>query len=154
MSIDATAIMSAVASHAAASGHFDRVTLHEPKNKPGNGLSAAVWVQYLGPVPAGSSLRATSAVVTVNVRVMSNMLTEPQDEIDPNVLAAVDALMAAYSGDFELGGLVRNVDLLGQSGQRLEARAGYLPMGNPPVMYRVMTVNVPMIVNDAWEQAR
>lgn len=152
MSVSGKAIMSAVASHAAASGYFDRVTLHEPKNKPGNGLSAAVWVQFLGPVPAGSGLRATTALVLVNVRVMSNMLQEPQDEIDPNILDAVDALITAYSADFTLGGLVRNVDLLGQTGQRLQATAGYLPMGNPPTMYRVMTINVPLIVNDAWEQ--
>ena len=67
MSLDTTAIMNAVLSHAAASGYFDRVAGHEPKNAPGNGLSAAVWVDRIGPVPAGSGLAATSALVVLNV---------------------------------------------------------------------------------------
>jgi hypothetical protein len=121
MSLDSNAIIDAVASHAAASGWFERVNRHEPKNAPGHGLTAAVWVDQLGPVPAGSGLRKTSARVVLNVRVFQNMLAEPQDEIDPNMMSAVDALMTAYSGDFELGGNVRNVDLLAQAGTPLAA---------------------------------
>jgi hypothetical protein len=59
--------------------------------------------------------------------------------------------MAAYNGDFTLGGLVECVDLLGMTGQRLEARAGYLEQDRK--IYRVMTITLPVIVAEAWEQA-
>jgi hypothetical protein len=79
------------------------------------------------------------------------MLTEPQDLIDPQIITATDALMAAYNGDFTLGGLVECVDLLGMTGQRLDARAGYLEQDRK--IYRVMTINLPCLVENAWPQA-
>lgn len=150
MSLDTKAILAAVQSHVAASGHFERVNGHEPKNAPGNGLTAAVWVQRVAPVALASGLSATSALLLVNVRLYSNMLQEPQDAIDPNLVGAADALMAAYSSDFTLGGLVRNVDLLGQFGTSLSGEAGYLEQDRK--LFRVMTLTVPLVINDAWEQ--
>lgn len=145
--VETLAIVEAVVSHAAASGRFERVNQHEPKNAPGHGLTAAVWVQRLGPLALRSGLAATSALLLVNVRVYTNMIAEPQDAIDPNLTAAVDALMAAYSADFTLDGLVAEVDLLGQYGTPLAAEAGYLEL------FRVMTLTVPLVINDVWEQA-
>lgn len=153
MSLDSGILLEAIVSHAAASGHFERVNKHEPKNAPGNGLTAAAWVQRIDPVRT-SGLKSTSARVVFTVRIFSNMLQEPQDEIDPNITAAVDALMNAYSGDFSLDGLARNVDLLGQHGVALSAQAGYVPIGNPPKLYRIMDISVPVIVNDVWTQVR
>jgi hypothetical protein len=54
------------------------------------------------------------------------MAQEPQDAIDPNLTDALSALIAAYSGDFDLGGPVRDVDLLGAISPGLSARAGYI----------------------------
>lgn len=151
MALAATAILAAVQSHALASGLFERVNQHEPKDPPGNGLTAAVWVDTVGPVAAGSGLQSTTGLVTVNVRLYLNMISEPQDAIDPVMVGAVDTLLAAYSGDFELGGQVRNIDLLGAYGPGLSARAGYLPWDGKT--YRVYTITLPMIVNDMWTQA-
>ena len=150
MPIDTKAIMQAAESHAAKSGHFERINGHEPKNAPGKGLSAAVWVQRLAPVALQSGLAATSALLLLNVRVYSSMLSDPQDAIDPRVVAAVDELMNAYSGHFTLGGLVADVDLLGRHGTSLTAEAGYLTQDNK--VYRVMTITVPLILNNVWEQ--
>jgi hypothetical protein len=151
VSIDATAIMAAAGSHVAASGHFDRVAGHEPKNAPGRGLSAAVWVDRIAPVPAGSGLSRTSALVVLNVRAYTNMLADPPDAIDPNLVAAVDALMTAYSGDYDLGGLVRNVDLLGAAGgDGMSAQAGYIQQDGK--LFRVFTITLPLIISDVWEQ--
>jgi hypothetical protein len=149
--MDAAGIFNAVQSHAMAAGLFERVNTAEPKGAPGNGLSCAIWVDEIGPVPRGSGLTATTARVVLQVRVFTNMLQEPPDAIDPNVVAAVDALMTAYSGDFELGGEARNVDLLGQAGTPLSARAGYVTLDQ--TMFRVVTIQLPVIVNDAWTQA-
>lgn len=149
--IDIDAILGKVASHAAASGYFERVNLHEPKNSPNNGLSCAVWLDAITPVPTHSGLRATTGRVAFMVRVYTNMLSEPPDFIDPTILKSVEHLMGAYSGDFELGGTVRNVDLLGMAGAPLQAQAGYLNQDGK--LLRVMTITLPLIINDIWEQS-
>lgn len=151
MSLNLLPILEAAQTHAAASGHFDRVTGHEPKNPPGRGLTAAIWVQRIGPVPAGSGLRSTSGRVELRVRLLSLMLQEPQDAIDPNLTDALDALFVAYSGDFTLGGLVMQVDLLGAYGTPLSSVAGYLSISNQ--MHRIYDITLPCIVSDLWDQA-
>ncbi len=148
--MDATAILTQIVSHAMTLGLFERVNQHEPKNAPGNGLTCAVWAQAIGPYPAGSSLAATTGRLVFNVRLYTSMLSDPQDMIDPNLLTATDKLMTAYSGDFELGQTVKNVDLLGESGTPLSATAGYITIDNK--VYRVMTILLPVIINDIWAQ--
>lgn len=142
-------IQNKVVSQALASGLFDKVNNHEPKSSPGLGLTAAVWVDSISPIPA-SGLAATSGRVVLKVRLYSNMLSDPQDAIDPELTNAVDVLLAAYSGDFSLGATVKNIDLLGAYGIPLSAQAGYLEMDGK--MYRVMDINVPVVVNDIWSQ--
>lgn len=149
MSLASSALLDAVVSHAAASGHFERVNTVEPKVEPGTGLSCAVWVQSIGP-SRSSGLQATSAVVIFNVRIFTSMTQQPQDMIDPNVMEAVDALMTAYSGDFQLDGLVRMVDIYGMAGTPLAALAGFVKVGQ--TLHRIMTLTVPLIINDVWEQ--
>jgi hypothetical protein len=151
MALDITTILDAVESHALASGYFQTVNGHEPKSAPGTGLTAAVWVEQIGPARGGSGLNSTSARLALYVRLYTPMLQEPADAIDPNLMTALDALMAAYSGDFTLDGLVREVDLLGIHGDPLSARAGYLTTSGAE--YRVMTITLPLIVSDLWEQA-
>ena len=151
MALDTLGILQALESHAVSLGRLERVNRHEPKNAPGKGITAAIWVQRVAPAAAASGLAATSAVVTANVRLYANMLAEPQDAVDPNLVAAADALMNAYSGDFTLGGLVRNVALLpGELGEGLSAQAGYLEQDRK--IFRVITITVPMVINDVWSQ--
>lgn len=150
MSLATASILAAVISHAKRSGKFERALTHEPKSAPGNGLSVAVWVQSLRPTTT-SSLIATSARLELSVRVYTNMLADPQDDIDTRLLDAVDMLMAAYSGDFDLGGLIKHVDLLGEHGEPLSADAGYLEQDSK--LYRVMVITLPLVVNDLWAQA-
>ena len=148
-------IYNAVVSEALASGWFERVNGHEPTNKPGHGLTCAVWIQA-GPDPlagqAGSGLATSSALITFNVRVYTPMTAEPRDEIDPNVAKAVSNLMRRWHDNYDFGlhPLVRNVDLLGQSGTRLASRAGYVEQSGS--LCRVMTITLPVIVNDVWPQ--
>ncbi len=144
-------ILAAVESHAAASGYFDRVNRHEPANAPGLGLTAAIWVDRIAPVPAGSGLASTTVRLALMVRIYTSAIQEPQDAIDPMVLAATAALMSAYSGDFELGANVRNVDLLGQAGEPMSGQAGYL--NHDGQLQRVMTITLPVLVNDAFTQS-
>jgi hypothetical protein len=149
--VDASDLLAAVRSHAQATGMFERASTHEPKNAPGSGRSWAAWLQSIRPVARASGLTATSGRVEFRIRLYTNMLAEPQDEIDPDTMRAVDRLMAAYSADFTLDGRVRNVDLLGQHGDPLQAQAGYLNQDGR--MLRIVDITLPLIVNDLWSQA-
>lgn len=148
---DVEAILAAVESHALASGFFERVNGHEPRNMPSHGLTAAVWIDSIQPLPASSGLNITTYRLGLMVRIYLNGDAEPLDSIDPAMTAATGALMKAYNGDFTLGDLVKDVDLLGNSGAPLSAQAGWLRMDDGARM-RVMTITLPLIVNDLWEQ--
>ncbi len=150
--IDINGILAAIESHASASGLFESVNGNEPFNPPSTGgLTCAVWVNDISPVGAASGLVATSGRLEFNVRLYTSAVQQPLDAIDPALVTAVDALLTAYSGDFQLGGEVRDIDCLGAHGTPLSAKAGYLPMGG--TTYRVMTITLPVIVNDLWAQA-
>jgi hypothetical protein len=136
-------------SHLMRSGLFDRVNWHEPKSSPGVGVTAATW--FTATTPVRSGLVSTTVRVELLVRMYMPMLREPMDDIDPAMMRALDVLMRQYSGDFTLGGEVRNVDLLGEHGTPLQARSGYLRVDS--TLYRVVDITLPLIVNDLWEQA-
>jgi hypothetical protein len=143
-------ILDAVESKVMALGLFDSINMHEPKSSPGQQGHAAIWVQRLGPAPGASGLAATAGRLELRIRLYGSMLSEPQDEIDPDMTYKVDTLLAEFSGDFDLGARVRNVDLLGAYGEPLGAQAGYLNLQNS--MFRIMDITLPLIVNDIWNQ--
>lgn len=145
-------IFSAVQEEALKSGWFDSVNGHELVSPPGNGLTCAVWVQA-GPDPVGdeSGLAASSALLTFFVRIYTPEMQQPRDEIDPAVSKAAAALMRRWHDNYDFGlhPLVRNVDLLGQSGTRLQCVAQWIdvPGGGRA---RVVTITLPIIVNDVF----
>lgn len=143
-------IFAAVMSDIQACGWFDYVNLHEPKRKPGKGLNAFLWVQGIKPMALASGLAATSARVVFTIRCFSNMFKEPLDLIDPNLTKAVSSIMRRYHGNFDFGGIIRNVDLLGHFGVELDAVSGYTEIDG--TLYRIMDITVPCIVNDVWPQ--
>lgn len=151
MSLDIQGIVDAVANHALTCGHFESVNGFEPKSAPAaQGLMCAVWVDDIRGV-LSSGLAATSALFVMNVRLYTNMLARPPDAIDPRIVAALDALLTAYIGDLTLGGKLRTVDVRGMEGVPLRAQAGYLNQDGK--MFRVVTITLPLIVNDVWAEA-
>lgn len=166
MSLDTGAIIDAIVSYALASGYFERVNAHEPKSAPSTqGLTAAVWWGQTTPAPRGSGLAKTTARIEINMRIYLSMLTEPQDDIDRRITDATDALIVAYSGDFDLGIAGREIDLLGRSGVAMHARAGYVEqdrkmyrrgdhVDQDKKVYRTATLLIPIIAYDVWTQVR
>jgi hypothetical protein len=151
VALDITGILDAAISHASASGYFDEVNGHEAIHPSASGgITGAVWVDRVTPVRS-SGLASVTALVVLNIRLYTSAQSLPLDAIDPAIVAAVDALCTAYCGDFTLGGLVRQVDIFGAAGQSLDVRAGYLPQDG--ALQRVMTIWLPCIVNDLWEEA-
>jgi hypothetical protein len=130
--MDVLGITDAIVSHAMASGRFEQVNGSEPQNPPSTGgLTAAVWVDRLTPQGAASGLNTVSAVLVYNVRIYASAMSLPSDAIDPDMLAAVDDLCGAYC-------------------ESLDVRAGYLQQDG--ALYRVLTIALPVVVNDLWNE--
>jgi len=144
-------ILDAVVSDAKASGYFTKVNTHEVMRQPGSRLTAAIWVQAVNPVALASGLAVTSAQVIFMLRIFTSLNQYPQDIIDPQVVKAVSNLMRRYHDDFDFGGIIRNVDLLGQFGTALAAVAGYVESDDGS-LFRIMDLTIPCIVNDVWPQ--
>ncbi|MBC2903141.1 hypothetical protein [Streptomyces cupreus] len=151
MALNLTTYRDVAVSHAMATGLFGQVLDHEPVSAPGNGLSAAFWVSRIGPVPAGSGLASTTARLELMGRLFLPADTEPQGGVDVDLTGAADALLTAYTGDFDFGGTVRNVDLLGAHGTSLSAVFGYTSFTGGTT-YRVATLTIPLIINNVWGQ--
>jgi hypothetical protein len=151
MTLNLNTYRDVLTSHAQATGLFGQVLGHEPISAPGSGLTAAFWVSRIGPVPAGSGLKATTGRLELMATLLEPADTEPADGVDVDVVGAADALLAAYSGDFELGGNVRMVDLLGAYGTALSAVFGYTRFAGGTT-YRAATLTIPLIINDVWGQ--
>lgn len=148
MSLNLRDLLDKAQSHAAGTGYFERVGTHEPLNPPGYGLTAAVWIQRITPTRSG--LASTTVRVELGVRLYSPADTQDPDAIDPHLVDAADALMGAYSADFTLGDTVRQVDLLGEHGDPLDAQAGYLEQDD--TVFRVITITLPLVISDLWSQ--
>lgn len=144
------ALFAEVVSQAQALGVFDRVNAHEPKSAPGRGLSCSFTGLEFEALPQVSGLGATSGAVIFTARIFSSFLTKPEDQIDPNLLAAACALIAAYSDGFTLGGTVMAVDLLGISGQRLSGKFAYVEQDSK--MFRIFDLTVPVVVDAMFTQ--
>lgn len=150
MALNVGSILDSVVSHAMTLGVFETVNQHEAINPPGNGYRASVWIDSIAPVPGASGLNSTTVRLAYMLRIYTAQVLSDPDAMDPGLVAATDALMAEYTGDFDLNGTIRNVDLLGEGGVPLSAQAGYLNMDGK--IYRVMTITLPLIVNDLWTQ--
>ena len=148
--LDLIAYRSAVMSHAQGLGVFENVLDHEPVSAPGSGLIYAVWVSDVVPIPELSGLSSVSVRLELNGRVFMPADTEPQGDVDIAVTGAVNGLMNAYAGDFELGGTVAAVDLLGMYGEKLRAKFGYTRLDS--TTYRAATLTIPLIINDVWNE--
>lgn len=151
MALNTAALIDRVVSHASRAGLFDQVQGHEPKSQPSNsGLTFAVFLAAIGPARQASGLSATSARVELTGRIYRTFMVQPEDLIDPMLAHAVDVLLTAYSADFDLSGLARNVDLLGAHGTPLGAKAGYQNIDKQ--IFRCIDITIPIIVSDVWSQ--
>ncbi|HEV2778818.1 MAG TPA: hypothetical protein VGX25_05400 [Actinophytocola sp.] len=149
-------ILDVVHSHAAKLGRFERVNDHEPSNRPGHGLTAALWLDRIDPVPRASGLAVTTARLIVKLRIYSAMEQEPKDAIDPNLSAAAWALIRVLVADLRLGTDPnttprREIDVQGAHGVSLFAQGGYLEWDDGG-MDRVMDLTIPVVVYDVWPQ--
>lgn len=146
-----TDLLAQIESHLRGLGYFDVVNMHESASPPGRGLSAEVWEDSISTVRAVSGLNVVSIRVVYSIRILCHADREPRDTIDRDLLDAVSALFASFCGDFELGGQVMDVDLLGAHGLGLASQAGYLVL-DATTRYRIRTITLPLIIDDLWTE--
>jgi hypothetical protein len=140
-------VMDELQSIGARSANFSQVIQHEPKAAPED-FWMAVYLQSMR--PASSGLISTSIRAEFSIRLYQDMLAEPRDAIDAFVAAATWDIIDSIHQDLTLGGLVELVDVLGKDGEPLSAEAGYVDIGGK--LFRVTTINVPVKINDAFDQ--
>lgn len=151
MTLNNVEISNRLRSHAMGLGVFERTVGSPPKNAPGNGLTYAVWPDVIKPSRRSSGLASVTAIPVYFGRIYQPAESMPSDDVDNALLIALDALLTAYCGDFDLGGQIRCIDILGAEGTPLEAQGGWIPFADG-ALYRVTTITIPMIVNDAWTE--
>lgn len=144
-------IIDAVVSDALATGLFETVNGHEAASPPTTGISADVWVGTMQALSVASGLDEVSVLLLLNMRVYKAWAAADRDVIDPALLAAVGQVFGVFAGGFTLGGLIRNVDVMGANGTPLAAPFGYVTID--AVQYRCATIAVPCVVNDLWAEA-
>lgn len=134
-------------------GLYETVNGFEPKNALGSGLHCSVF--YMGKRPTQrSGLGSTSVVARWVIQSEMDMKHEPEGEIDILLCEANDAIWAALHGNFKLDITgVRGLDLLGSDGDPMTDESGYVPRESGGKMYRVIGTIVPVIINDAFDQA-
>lgn len=143
---------------AAASGLFEQVLDHEPTSAPNaEGLICCIMGSTITGVQS-SGLDALDARVEFRMRILANAFSEPRDAIDTILMNAAGELVGELAGAYALGGIARDIDLLGADGEQLRAEAGYLTIGGSSqtpgsLIFRTMDVMVPVIVNRAWVMA-
>lgn len=150
MALDIVALLNAMVSHAMGTGYFQQVNEHESKQAAFEGLSCEIWVEQIIPIKS-SGLATTSIRIQFQVRIYSGTISEPYDDTDSGLVIALDTLMRDYIGDFTLGGLVRHVDVFGAHGNGVQARTGFV--NHDGKEFRVFSINVPVVVDDLWDQA-
>jgi hypothetical protein len=113
----------------------------------GGGLKAGIFVSDLTTIRS-SGLDAVSVRLEQTIRLYERLQVEPSDVLDVETLRAVDAICNAFVENFEIDGIVRQVDVLGEHGQPLRARPGFLTVQEQDC--RIADVMVPLICDDVW----
>lgn len=149
---DVSRIMNALASYLGQLGAFERILLHEPKTAVTSDLSAAIWFQTISPIAELSSLSKTSMRVELVIRLFQNMLSEPQDMIDPEIARVVNLIFNAFHGGFTLDGLITQIDVLPTFGPPLRSESGYIQQDKQ--LQRAVSIYVPCIIANAFNQER
>ena len=137
----------AVESYVQNLGLFQTVQIGEPKQPLGQGIHAAIFMQSvsISTVYVGGDTRENHIV---QVRIYKDMLAEytaPQNNLETELASAVSKLMSNLLGDTDLESSIMSIDAAGMDGASMTATYGYISLGG--VMYRVVDVGIPLIVN-------
>jgi hypothetical protein len=146
---EAIVIQKALATHVKALGGIDRVQEFDPTNAPGKGLTACLVAATGDPRPP-TGLAASALKLVWTVRFMMPP-SQPLGSVDPKLLGKATNLITRLAADLTLGGLVRVIDLRGMAGTSIDLRFGWVEIGG--TLYRLLDVNVPLVINDVFPES-
>lgn len=155
MALNSTELQSWLLDHAAGVTEVGTVLGYEPKSRldysaAGGGAILAGWLAR-GTVANGvGGMRKTAARVGWALRLHRNAFEADQAQTERLLLDALDALVAAYFGDFELDTVDAFFDPKGAHGEALTWDLGYLTLEKQ--LSRVITVSLGIVVRDAWSE--
>jgi hypothetical protein len=149
MGFPTATIVNTLLSHAKKCGRFSSVSARELITAPPSGVAVSIYFARMVPTLSGLASTSTIAVFTVELSMVLPQF--PADGVEVDLLNAHDVLCAAYSGDFDLGVEGASIDLLGDR-IPMESVAGYKTIGKQ--LLRVISITVPVSVNDVWSQVR
>ena len=139
MAFDISTTLQTIKSHLLASGWFDGgVMVGEPKSPPGNGLTAAVFMERVAVDELTLSTTIESHEVVVRFYTPNLQQTTPnrEDRLEKAVAYVEEDLF----GDFTLGGTVRNIDI-----SQLEWEFGHVDIDR--IDYRTVEATLSLIVD-------
>ena len=140
--------------HAMTSGRlFKTVEAFPPRSAPAvEGVSLHFWLKSVAPIPARSSLSSVAVVVSFTAQMFVSDQQMPYAQNDVKLMAALDWYLGQLVGDFELGGLVEQVDVLGAYSPGVTCDAGWQTF-DKGAQYRAFTITIPLVVDDLWTEA-
>lgn len=137
-----TETLQAIASFADQRPEIVAAQIGEPKAPPTSGISAAVVME---------AIRVPETVLDASIRVYDTTMrlylafTEDGVATEIEMADAVSQLFGLIEGDTDLNTTVRNADIAGQYGRRLEAEWGNIEISG--IVYRTCDINLSMIVD-------
>ena len=133
-------------------GIFDHVAQHEPSAPPGKGLYAAMWFDEIRPSQETSVLSGADMLYVLTVRMYKSAASQPQDSIDLDLLAALDAVLDLLISNHRLDGEAFGVDVLPRASEGLRAVTDYVDFGRNQ-FFRVIDLSIPVVVDGVYSYA-
>lgn len=159
MSLDATLLAAWLTTHATAVVEVDRVLGFEPKSNAqiGDGTVLACWVANLRVIPERSTLAMSAGRADWTLRLHRNGLGDATEMATTErvILDATSALFAAYHAEINVSGVGGPedgwFDPAGMTGEPISAPSGYMDIDKR--LYRVVTISIGIVIDDAWPQS-
>lgn len=155
--VDTYELVDAVSSLYQRTGLFEACLKHEPKKAPtgpAGGFIAATYADRWIPVAQRSGLQKTGMLLALKGRIYRPFIAQPEDDIDPDMLARVDAIHREFNANltlgFDRGTYGIELDLLGDFTTGVSTVLGYINMDG--TIFRVADTAIPIFVPTYYPQ--
>jgi hypothetical protein len=138
--------LQAVQSHLAGNGWLTRVDAGEPKAAPSERFSASVFMDSVS-VALVFADGGTREVHTVVIRILTNMLSIPTEDVEFNLAEIVQQMVGDLIADYDLGGTINHIDIAGIYGDGISTAWGHIDIAG--TFFRMAEVRLPLVVDDS-----
>lgn len=148
--LDPGAVLTTLLDYAREQGVYEVVRLTEFTTPPPSGLCFALWAEALGTTQTGTGLASTNALVRCMARIYYPAFGKDSATHEVRMINAASGYLGKLNGGFTLGGTVRNVDILGETGELPEWEFGHAGIDNK--ISRIADLSIRAVLNDVWIQ--